>query len=78
MANVDNRVLGFDPSEYDTNPVAVAYRSTLADGLERVLDRRAETLGDVVRGLNELSAFAPDGSAWTEETLAVELSRLGR
>lgn len=78
MVNVDNKILGFDPNEYDTNPVTVAYRSTLADGLERVLDQGAETLADVVRGLNELSAFAVDGSAWTEETLAAELSRLGR
>jgi hypothetical protein len=31
-----------------------------------------------VSGLNELSAFGPDGSAWTEVTLAAELSRLGR
>jgi hypothetical protein len=78
MAKIDNSELGFDPSEYDTNPVAVAYRNTLADGLERVLDKGAETLTDVVRGLNELSAFAPDGSAWSEETLAPELSRLAR
>jgi hypothetical protein len=78
MADVDNRDLGFDPNEYDTNPVGVAYRNALADGLERVLDKGAETLADVANGLNELSAFGPDGSAWTEATLAAELSRLGR
>src|SRR5262249_39810495 len=78
MATVDNRTLGFDPNEYDTNPVEVAYRNALADGLERVLDKGAESLADVVKGLNELSAFANDGSAWTEEKLAAELSRLGR
>jgi recombinase-like protein len=78
MTMVDNRDLGFDPNEYDTNPVAVAYRDALADGLERVLDQGAESLADVVKGLNELSAGGPDGSAWTEEKLAAELSRLGR
>jgi hypothetical protein len=78
MATVDNKDLGFDPSEYDTNPVEVAYRNALADGLERVLDKGAESLADVVKGLNELSTFATDGSAWTEEKLAAELSRLGR
>jgi recombinase-like protein len=78
MVTVDNKTLGFDPNEYDTNPVEVAYRNALADGLERVLDKGAESLADVVKGLNELSAFANDGSAWTEEKLAAELSRLGR
>jgi len=78
MADIDNRDLGFDPSEYDTNPVAVAYRNTLADGLERVLDKGVETFADIVRGLNDVSAFGPDGSAWTEQTLAAELSRLAR
>ncbi len=74
----DNRSLGFDPNIYDTDPVGVAYRNALADSLERVLDNGAESLADIVKGLNELSAFGPDGSAWTEETLASELARLGR
>jgi hypothetical protein len=78
MTTIDNAALGFDPNEYDTNPVEVAYRNALADGLERVLDQGAESLADVVKGLNELSACGPDGSAWTEEKLAAELCRLGR
>jgi hypothetical protein len=78
MAAVDNRTLGFDPAVHDTNPVEVAYRTALADSLERVLDKGAENLADVVKGLNELSTFGVDGSAWTEEKLASELSRLGR
>jgi hypothetical protein len=78
MTSINNKDLGFDPSEYDTNPVEVAYRNALADGLERVLDGGAETLADLVNGLNALSAYGPDGSAWTEEKLAAELSRLGR
>jgi hypothetical protein len=78
MAAIDNRTLGFDPAEYDTNPVEVAYRTALADSLERVLDKGAESLTDIVKGLNELSTFGADGSAWTEQKLASELSRLGR
>jgi hypothetical protein len=78
MPDIDNRDLGFDPNEYDTNPVHIAYRNTLADGLERVLEGGAETLADIVKGLNAQSVFASDGSAWTEETLAAELARLGR
>jgi hypothetical protein len=82
MAPLDNRIpdnksLGFDPNIYDTNPVEVAYRNALADGLERVLEQGAENLADIAKGLNELSAFGPDGSAWTEATLAPELARLG-
>lgn len=78
MTSVENRELGFDPSEYDTDPVQVAYRNALADGLERVLEGGAETLADVVTGLNALSAFGADGTSWTEEKLAAELARLGR
>lgn len=75
---LENGSLGFDPNIYDTNPVQVAYRNALADGLERVLEQGGESLAEMVRGLNELSAFGPDGGAWTEETLASELARLGR
>jgi hypothetical protein len=74
----DNRVLGFDPREFNEDPVEKAYRDALADGLERVLDRGAETLGDIVTALNAASVTTKGGGPWTEETLASELSRLGR
>ncbi len=74
----DNLDLGFDPREFHTDPVETAYRDALADGLERVLSAGADTLGEIVKGLNELSVTRVSGAAWTEESLAAELDRLGR
>jgi hypothetical protein len=74
----DNRVLGFDPREFNEDPVEKAYRDALADGLERVLDRGVDTLGDVVAALNAASITTKSGGPWTEDGLAAELSRLGR
>jgi hypothetical protein len=74
----DNRDLGFDPREFHTDPVETAYRDALADGLERVLGGSAETLGEIVKGLNGLSVTRVSGTPWTEESLAAELDRLGR
>jgi hypothetical protein len=74
----DNRALGFDPREFDTDPVEKAYRDALADGLERVLERGADTLADIVKGLNAASVTTKSGGAWSEELLAAELDQLGR
>lgn len=74
----DNRDLGFDPREFNTDPVETAYRDALADGIERVLERGADTLAEMVKGLNELSVFTKSGAPWSEATLAAELDRLGR
>ena len=78
MTTVENRDIGFDPNEYNTDPVEKAYRDALGDGLERVLDAGADTLAAVVAALNERSVTGPGGKSWTEETLASELNRLGR
>jgi len=74
----DNRELGFDPREFNEDPVEKAYRDALADGLERVLDRGADTLAGIVAALNAASVTTKAGGAWTEDTLAAELGRLGR
>ena len=74
----DNRDFGFDQRIYNVGPVEKAYQDALGDGLERVLGDGAETLEDVVRGLNALSVTAPGGAAWTEESLAAELNRLAQ
>jgi hypothetical protein len=74
----ENRDFGFDPREFNTDPIEAAYRDALGDGLERVLGGGVETLGDLVSGLNEIHVTAPDGSAWTEDTLAAELNRLAQ
>jgi hypothetical protein len=78
MTPVDNKDLGFDPNVYDTNPVEVAYRRALADALERILDQGADTLADIVSGMNDLSVAAPDGRSWSEETFESEMRRLGQ
>jgi hypothetical protein len=49
----------------------------LADKLEQVFADGAETLADVVRGLNARGEHAPDGASWTEASFAKELKRLG-
>lgn len=49
----------------------------LGDALEKVLGDGAETLAQIVDGLNALNLLAPGGAAWTEATLAAELHRLG-
>jgi hypothetical protein len=74
----DNRDLGFDPREFNEDPVEKAYRNALADGLERVLERGADTLPAIVSALNAASVTTKSGGAWTEDTLAAELDRLGR
>ena len=74
----DNRGLGFDPREFNEDPVEKAYRDALGDGLERVLDSGADTLGAIVTGLNAASVTTKSGGLWTEDSLAAELNRLGR
>jgi hypothetical protein len=74
----DNREFGFDPREFNTDPVEKAYRDALGDGLERVLDGGAETLADIVEALNESSVTTQNGEPWTEETLTAELNRLAQ
>jgi hypothetical protein len=74
----NNLDLGFDPREFNADPVEKAYRDALADGLERVLERGAETLADILKTLNEMGVTTMSGTPWTDETLAAELDRLGR
>ena len=52
------------------------YENRLGDGLEAVLGEGAETLADIAQGLNTHNVRSPDGSDWTEATLAAELHRL--
>lgn len=51
--------------------------NALGDALEKVLGGGAETLPQIAEGLNEHNLLAPDGNAWTEQSLAAELHRLG-
>jgi hypothetical protein len=78
MISVQNRDLGFDPAEYDSNPIEKAFRDSFANGLEMVLDRGADTLEAIAAGLNEEAVPGPGGAAWTPALLESELDRLGR
>lgn len=49
----------------------------LGDALEEVLEDGADTLQEIADGLNARDMVAPDGSAWSEGSLAAELHRLG-
>lgn len=51
--------------------------NALGHALESVLDDGAETLAQIVDGLNARDLVAPDGAKWTETSLANELHRLG-
>jgi hypothetical protein len=75
---LDNRALGFDPRVFTADPVEIAYMNALANGLEYILDRGADTLEAVVAGLNEQHVTTKSGAAWTGEALTAELARLGR
>lgn len=75
---MDNRDLGFDPREFNNDPVEKAYRDALGDGLELVLERGADTLADIVKALNDASVTTMSGAPWVEDSLEAELGRLGR
>lgn len=68
--------LNFNPQDFNADPIEAAYRNALGDGLEHTFAAGADTLADMVKGLNERSVAGPDGKAWTEELLASELRRL--
>lgn len=54
-----------------------AYEDALADALERVFEEGAESLEQVVAGLNQLGIRLPDGRAWTPALFETEIARLG-
>lgn len=54
-----------------------SYENTLGDALERVFDDGAESLEEVVQGLNAQGIRLPDGRGWTPELFETEMARLG-
>jgi hypothetical protein len=54
-----------------------AYENAVADALEQVFDGGAQTLDEVVAGLNRLGVRLPDGRAWTPALFESEMARLG-
>jgi hypothetical protein len=53
------------------------YEHKLAGAIEEVFGDGRHTLDGLVEGLNDLGVLAPDGRAWTEDSLVAELHRLG-
>jgi hypothetical protein len=63
---------------WQTRPAAPsAYENALADALEQVFEAGAETLQQVVDGLNRLHLRSPDGQPWTTSSYEAEIARLG-
>lgn len=54
-----------------------AYEDALANALERVFEDGAETLEQVVAGLNAAGVRLPDGRSWTPALFETEMARLG-
>lgn len=53
------------------------YENRIGDALEAVFESGAVELPDVVEGLNALGVKSADGRAWTPESFAAEVKRLG-
>lgn len=53
------------------------YENSLGDAFEAVFERGAETIEQVVDGLNGSGLRTPDGQAWTVARFDAELARLG-
>lgn len=53
------------------------YENALGDAFETLFERGAETLDEVVAGLNTIGLRTPDGHAWTVAVFEAEMARLG-
>lgn len=54
-----------------------AYERKLAGAIEEVFGSGRHDLPGLVDGLNGMGVLAPGGQAWTEESFATEMRRLG-
>jgi Recombinase-like helix-turn-helix domain len=68
--------LSFNPNVYESDPVELSYRDRLGNGLEALLGNGADSLDDLVKGLNDLSVTSRSGEMWTAERLQAEFHRL--
>lgn len=53
------------------------YENQLGDALEQVFGKGAESLAEVVAGLNAIGFRSAEGSTWTEASFQEEMKRLG-
>ncbi|HKT20511.1 MAG TPA: recombinase-like helix-turn-helix domain-containing protein [Stellaceae bacterium] len=63
-----HRTLNVAPSDYEKK---------LSGALLQILSRKIHDLPGIVAALNQSDAKAAGGQAWTEESFAVEMERLG-
>ena len=54
-----------------------AYENMLGDALEEVFEAGAESVEQVVDGLNKLAVRMADGRDWTVDRFEAEMARLG-
>lgn len=66
-----------EPRQYG-KPEPTAFENELADIIEESFARGIHDLGGLVAALNGSRLRPPDGTAWTEATLASILRRLGQ
>jgi hypothetical protein len=53
------------------------FENRLADALEQIFAKGAESLPDVIQELNNNGSRDPAGQPWTEESFQTQLKRLG-
>lgn len=53
------------------------YENHLAEALEQILGDGIHDLPGIVAGLNRMRVHSPMGRAWTDESFAEEIKRLG-
>lgn len=68
--------LQLNPTQARRRP-PTSYEHALADELEAIFGKGVWDLPGVVAALNATSLRLPAGAAWTEQTFAAELARLG-
>lgn len=68
--------LSFNPNVYESDPVELGYRDRLGDGLEQLLGGGADTIEELVSGLNDLGVTSRTGERWDSAKLEQEFRRL--
>jgi hypothetical protein len=64
-------------SRQETQMMAKAYEDKLGDALEKLMGDGVQELDGLAAGLNSLDVRPLSGGAWTPQSLATELKKLG-
>ncbi len=78
MTGIPGEAMGltFNPAFSNNDPIEAAWRMTLAEAIEEVLQAGAETIEALAEGLNTRHAGNRRNQPWTAESLASELQIL--